>query len=259
MLTSRQHPLVKEFRRIARGDAALSVLDGWHLLREAADSGVDVKTVGVVRGDAAHNARTLSALRARGAEIVEVSPSVMEAMSPVRSPSGVVALVMRRDACIEELLQSRPALLLLAVDMQDPGNVGALVRAAEAGGATGVFATGTSADPWGWKALRASMGSTLRLPVSRAKDTTAVIEEVRRTGVRVLAAVPRGGTLMHDVTMTSDIALLVGGEGPGLPPMLVDGADERVSIPMRAAVESLNVAVAAALLVYEARRQREVK
>lgn len=151
-----------------------------------------------------------------------------------------------------------PALLVLAVDMQDPGNVGAIVRSAEAGGATGVALAGSTADPWGWKALRAAMGSTFRIPIVSTRDAQALCEELRSAGVAVLATVPRGGVAMASVDFRAPTALVIGGEGAGLPPELIECADARVSIPMKPPVESLNAAVAAALLVFEARRQREV-
>ena len=101
----------------------------------------------------------------------------MEALSPVRTPSGVIALV-RRPALvgIEALVTPAPPLIIVAVDMQDPGNLGAIIRSAEAGGASGVAVLGASADAWGWKALRASMGSTLRVPVLQGVETGTVIE-----------------------------------------------------------------------------------
>src|SRR5439155_7795550 len=147
-------------------------------------------------------------------------------------------------------------LLLLVVDVQDPGNTGAIIRVAEAGGATGVIASGATADPFGWKALRGSMGSALRLPVVRASVSTDTIAEARRHGCRVIATVPRDGRPLYEVDFSGPVAILIGGEGHGLAPALVDTADERVSIPMQPPVESLNAAVSAGLIVYEAHRQR---
>jgi TrmH family RNA methyltransferase len=142
------------------------------------------------------------------------------------------------------------------MDSQDPGNVGAIVRSAEAGGASGVQFTGSSADPWGWKALRAAMGSTFRVPVLRQPDSAVALAHLRDAGLALLATVPRDGTPMLDVDMRGPLTLILGGEGRGLDQTTMDAADQRVSIPMSGEVESLNVAVAAGLLVYEARRQR---
>jgi TrmH family RNA methyltransferase len=147
-------------------------------------------------------------------------------------------------------------LVVVVVDVQDPGNTGAIVRVSEAGGATGVIASGATADPFGWKALRGSMGSALRLPVVHRTSPAGAMAEVRQNGCRVIATVPRGGRSLYETDLTGPIAALIGGEGHGLAAAIVDAADERVSIPMAPPVESLNAAVTAGLIVYEARRQR---
>ena len=113
--------------------------------------------------------------------------------------------------------QPAPALVLAATGLQDPGNAGAIIRSAAAAGATGVVLDESSADPWGWKALRASMGSAFHLPVLRSRGIGSLIEEWRAAGLRIAATVPRGGTPMHDVDFTPPMALLLGGEGAGLP------------------------------------------
>jgi TrmH family RNA methyltransferase len=140
--------------------------------------------------------------------------------------------------------------------VQDPGNTGAVIRSAAAAGATGVVVDDATADPWGWKALRASTGSVFQLPVVRTRSLAATIGEWQSAGVTVLAAVPRDGTSMYDTDLSRPIAILMGGEGPGLPVDIIHAAGARVTIPMDGGVESLNVAVAAALILYEARRQR---
>ena len=256
-ITSRQHALVKTFRRVARGDPQFALLDGWHLLSDALEAELRVDTIAVAdRVQRAETDRILDHARAHGASIVDVSTSVMDAVSPVRAPTGVVALVERPRVSMAALFRPSPALIVLAIDMQDPGNMGAVIRAAEAGGATGMACTGTSADPWGWKALRAAMGSTFRMPIVKIDDVRPLFHAFAEEHVRVLATIPRGGTSMHEIDMRDAVAIMVGGEGAGLPRDLIDAADGTVSIPMHGRAESLNVAVAAALLVYEARRQR---
>ena len=257
VITSRQHPEVKRFRAAARGETTAALVDGWHLLAEAARAALEVETVAVAGEPPNAAAATLVRTLARTSRVVTVSPDVMHAMSPVRSPSGVAALVRRRAAALADVLTPVPPLVIVTVDLQDPGNAGALVRAAEAGGATGVVFSGTSADPWNWKALRAAMGSTFRLPVVREASGDAVCGTLRAAGLRIMATTPRGGVGMEEADLRAGLALLIGGEGDGLSPPLLQSADTVVSIPMHGAVESLNVAVAAAVLVYEARRQRQ--
>jgi TrmH family RNA methyltransferase len=256
-ITSRQNPAVARYRAAARGgpEAAL-LLDGVHLVSEAIDAGVRIQQAAVAneaigRGEVGS---LVDRLERAGAEVVAVSAPVMNAMSPVKSPSGIVALAAR-PACGEDRIYagSRP-LVLMAVDVQDPGNVGAIVRVAEAGGATGVVVAGASADPFGWRALRGSMGSAFRLPLAVRRQSP--FDDARRHGCRVVAAVPRDGRSAFDLDLTQAVAIVIGGEGAGLPAAVLEAADDRVSVPMQAPVESLNAAVTAALIVYEARRQR---
>ena len=254
-ITSRRNPLVARFRDAAeRGSNGLMLLDGAHLLSEALDAGVEVTDVAIANGAAERP--ELSALRRRVPHAVLASDIVIAAMSPARSPSGVVALARRPVEGTPGMFSRGTPLVLIAVDVQDPGNFGALLRSAEAGGATGVIATESGADPFGWKALRGAMGSAFRLPVARVSDGAAAVALARSHGLRVAAAIGRGGTPMSDADLTGPLALVVGGEGSGLLEALVTAADARITIPMTPPVESLNVSVAAALLVFEARRQR---
>jgi TrmH family RNA methyltransferase len=180
----------------------------------------------------------------------------MDAISPVRSSSAIAALGRRPIVAGDAVYSGNETLVVVAVDVQDPGNTGAIVRVSEAGGATGVIASGATADPFGWKALRGSMGSALRLPIVLMTSPADAIAEVRRNGCRAIATVPRGGRSLYEIDWTGPLAALIGGEGQGLAAAIVDAADERVTIPMSPPVESLNAAVTAGLIVYEARRQR---
>jgi len=258
-ITSRQNPLVARFKAAADHDEHWMLLDGAHLLAEALDAGLAIDCVAVdpdrvAGGDFDALARRLPADR-----LVAVSRSVLDAMSPVRTPTGIVALAARPRHAAGDVMRAGTALLVGAADIQDPGNLGAIVRAAEAGGASGVVTTPGGADPFGWKAVRGAMGSAFRLPIVRAASVDAMLDEARAAGLQVVAAVGHGHTPMHEVDFTKATLIVLGSEGRGLTPGLVDAADVAVSIPMTAPVESLNVAVAAALLVYEARRQRHAQ
>lgn len=258
VITSRQHPIVKEFRDLARGAGPLMLLDGWHLLGEAAEARVAVEKIAICGPPTAREMTIVDRLRRHGALVVDVSGSVLNALSPVNSPTGVVASARIPSVLSSAVLSPVPALVLAATGLQDPGNAGAIIRSAAAADATGVVLDELSADPWGWKALRASMGSAFHLPVVRSRALGALIEEWRAAGVRIVATVPRGGESMYDVDFTKPTAVLLGGEGSGLPDHLAASAATRVSIPMHGAIESLNAAVAAAVLLYEAQRQRHL-
>jgi TrmH family RNA methyltransferase len=258
-IASRRNPIVARYRAAARGDAAdVVLLDGVHLVVEALEAGIPLHDVAVAN-DAAGRGDVKDAIRAlidRGIDFVTVAASVIDAISPVRSSSPIVALAGRPSTDETRLYRSAAPLVIVAVDVQDPGNVGAIVRVAEAAGATGVVAAGASADPLGWKALRGSMGSALRLPVTAAPDVGAAIAGARQHRCRIVATVARGGRSIFEADYTGPVAILIGGEGAGLPESIVEHADERVTIPMQPPVESLNAAVTAALIAYEAHRQR---
>ena len=241
------------FREAADGGVEASILlDGAHLLRDALGAGITLRAVAV--SDSAADRPEIAALCA-GLAATIVSEPVLAAMSPARTPSGIVALADRPSYEPEAALSGVP-LVVVAVGIQDPGNLGAVIRSAEAGGATGVFATRDCADPFHWKALRGAMGSAFRLPVVRVADAATALATLRRAGVRTAASVREGGVPMDRAPLTGPIALLLGSEGAGLAADVVGAADFKVGIPMAPRVDSLNVAVAAALLVYEVRRQR---
>jgi TrmH family RNA methyltransferase len=258
-ITSRQNPHVARYRAVARGEVAdRLLLDGPHLVAEALAAAVPIEYAAVVSTalDRAEIRTLVAALAEHGVEAVVATPNVMAALSPVRSPSPIVALAHRPAPDARRLHAGAAPFVLIASDVQDPGNMGAIVRAAEAGGATSVLAAGACADPFGWKALRASSGSALRLPIGIVDGATSAMAEARRRGCRTIATVPRGGQSLFRIDLRGASAVLVGGEGPGLSRALVESADEQITIPMQPPVESLNAAVAAAIIVYEAFRQR---
>jgi TrmH family RNA methyltransferase len=257
-ITSRQNALVAQYRALARARADdLLLLDGPHLVGEALDAGITLRHA-MAAADAAARpeiAHLLDRLQRTAVPVASGSATVMDAVSPVRSSSDIVAIGVRPRTLPAAGGAERGPWILLS-DIQDPGNLGAIVRVAEAAGASGVLVAGQSADPFGWKALRGSMGSALRLPVSTVSEIDRSVADARRRGMRVLATVPRGGTSIFEADLTGPVALLIGGEGPGLPAAIVDAADARITIPMESPVESLNAAAAAAIALYEARRQR---
>ena len=258
-ITSRHNPLVTRYRAAARGETIDQILlDGPHLVGDALAAGVVMSHAVVVStaSDRPDIRALMADLERAGVDVALVAPQVMATVSPVRSSSAIVALARRPVGDTARLYAGTAPLVVVAYDVQDPGNLGAIVRAAEAGQATSVIAAGACADPFGWKALRGSAGSALRLPIAIAADVASVIADARQHGCRVVATVPRGGRSLYDTDLRGASAILIGGEGPGLTPALIARADATLTIPMRTPVESLNAAVAAAVIVYEALRQR---
>lgn len=205
--------------------------------------------------------RLAEALEREGVDVLAASDRVFGAISPVRTPSGIVAIAVRDPADAARICRHANGFVVTAVDVQDPGNLGSLVRTAEAGAATGVLvctANGSgSANPFSWKALRGSMGSALRLPVAPPLPAEDALACLKDAGARVVAAVARGGRDPDAIGWSGHVGLLLGGEGAGLSDALASACDERVTIPMSRSVESLNVAVAGGILIYAARRQRQ--
>jgi TrmH family RNA methyltransferase len=277
-ITSRQNAMVKRFRDLARtsrmhapvgraeagapGHAGDILLDGEHLLQEAlaCDVPIDVAAFSdrLIASAVSPLARLASDVRQRGGRPLLVSDQVLAAMSPVQQPSGVVAIGRARpvDVAVAFTGTGAPLVVVLA-GVQDPGNVGAIVRAAAAFEATGLVAIEGSANPFSWKALRGAMGATFRIPISGRGSLSDVIAAARQHSVRLIAAVPHGGRPLPEVDLGQPTAIVLGGEGAGVSGAAVAAAAETVTIPMRAPVESLNVAVAGALILYEASRQRQ--
>jgi TrmH family RNA methyltransferase len=260
-ISSRHNPFVQQCRDLARKRDAGSgdvLLDGLHLLSDALAAGVPITAAAAPEPfwQSPSGAPLAAALAARDTILYTASPAVLEAASPVKAPTGIVAIARWRTAGVREALAAQPALVVCAVRVQDPGNAGAIIRAAEAAGATGVILTAGSADPFGWKALRGSMGSAFRLPVASGARVDAVCQEARQLGVRVISTSPAGGSPPHEVDLAGPALVLVGGEGSGLPGDVQSSSDVLMTIPMREPVESLNVAVAAGVILYEAYRQR---
>ena len=261
-ITSRQNPTVRAFRDLADAPdpaGARVLLDGVHLVRDAQAAGAAFELVAVEgsRLDGETEEGALGRMFAgAGVEVVSASSAVIAAMSPLTTPSRIVAIARREPVSSATVFAAPDAFVLVAVDVQDPGNLGALIRAAEAGGASAVLVCGASANPFSWKALRGSMGSALRLPVVSGRRVDEALQDARASGARTIATSPRSGRDPDDIDWSGRVALFLGGEGPGLPDAVAAACDERVTIPMAAAVESLNVAVAAGILIYAARRKR---
>jgi RNA methyltransferase, TrmH family len=258
-ISSRQNPLVARFRELARGRGSEGdvLLDGEHLVEEALDAGVRLETVVFAERIIDSRADNLVARVERaGAEAVRVPEHVLTAMSPARQPSGIVAIARPPSSTLDDVLNGQPPLILMLAGIQDAGNVGAIIRAADACGATGVIANDGTADPFGWKALRGAMGSTFRVPTAAKQSVTTSLTRLKRSGIKVMATTPRDGRMLDECDLAGPVAVALGAEGGGLSDQIAAAADERVTIPMRPPVESLNVAITAALILYEASRQR---
>jgi len=255
LVSSRTNARVKQLRAAFQGHARLSgglvAIEGDHLLEEALRSGLVLKTV------FASERREVPSSVPQGVEVLRVTEDVFQSAVETQSPQGIAALLVPPVPVLEDVMRGTP-LILIAAGLQDPGNLGTLVRSAEAFGATGVLTTRGTVSAWNQKALRASVGSVFRLPVVAAGFDEIAALKTRR--VRLLAAVGTQERTVQaqDVDFTDACAVMIGNEGAGLAAEWMELADERVTIPCPGAVESLNAAVAGSLLLYEASRQRSV-
>ncbi len=257
VVTSRANTRVKQLRAAFAGQARLSggmvAIEGDHLLREALRSGMVFKTVFV------SERLELPGWIPYGVEVIRLADDVLRSVVETQSPRGLAALIVPPVREFGDVLPGigATALILIACGLQDPGNLGTLVRSAEAFGATCVLTTAGTVHPWNQKALRASVGSIFRMPVVAA--TLDEIAGLRARGVRLLAAVgaeEHGVVAAQDADLAGACALMIGNEGQGLGAEWMEIADGHVMIPCPGNVESLNAAVAGSLLLYEASRQR---
>lgn len=254
-IQSAQNPLVREIRRaVARGSltrSGLCVAEGFHLLEEALDSGLPVKTA-VATEAAAAQVRQLTG-RGRKPRLAIVPERVFAQLSSTENAQGVLALV-EPPQWREESLFARPAVVVVLDRLQDPGNAGAIARAAEAFGAAGMVWVKGTVSRWNPKTLRASAGSLFRAPVIDADDAATAAAMLRARGAAIRATSPRAGAAPWALDWRAPCALVIGNEAHGVGEEWTR-AGEPVRIPT-AGVESLNAAAAAAVILYEAMRQR---
>jgi TrmH family RNA methyltransferase len=253
---SRQNARVKELRAgLSRGMKTAHnhiAVEGLHLVQEAVKSGLNLDTVFLQEG----HEELLQQFSPGSAEVLILTEDVFLSATMTEHPQGVAALVEGPQFTVQAMFPTKPwpaPLVVIAAGLQDPGNLGTLVRSAEAFGATGMILLPGTVSLWNAKTLRASSGSAFRLPVL-ALTADAAFKTLRDQGVRIFAAVARDGDSEADLRGPS--ALLVGNEGSGLPEAWIAQADARVTIPFAGAVESLNAAIAGSVLLYDAMRQR---
>lgn len=253
-IRSSSHPLLKRVRAAAagRGEGELLV-EGDRLVDEARAAGFALEAVLV----AEERVERVAELARAGVAVRTVRAGLLAGVSALDTSPGCLALAREpRGRTLDDLPAQADALLVVAAGIQDPGNLGALARTAEAAGVAALLVTRGGCRPWNPKALRGSMGSLLRLPVLEIEPSTRSADELARRGFRHVRAWTRGGKAHDAFDWTGRVALWLTGESGALPGELARAAEgfERVSIPMRGGAESLNVNAAAAVLLFAARR-----
>jgi len=259
-VASRQNSRVKELRRAfheaAPAEKGEVAIEGMHLLEEAIRAGLKLSSV-FVSESATERARKLLPQLSAHTETLLLPDEIFASAVPTETPQGIAALVKVKSFALDDALVPAPALLVIAAGLQDPGNLGTIVRSAEAFGATGLLLAERTVSPWNWKAVRASAGSMFRLPVVKVMLAEA-LAEVKKRGLRVLATSSHKGTQIGECDLRGSVAIIIGNEGAGLPKDVLAQADEAVCIPQSPKVESLNVGIATSIILYEAARQRGI-
>jgi RNA methyltransferase, TrmH family len=246
---------VQRFREAAAGAGDFMLAEGVRLVWEAVDAGLEVVEVAVSPRLA--DARLRDALAERADSFLECSDAMLARLSALDTPQSVAVRLARPayedgDLLGDELVP----LVVAAAGLRDPGNLGAVMRTAEAAGATGCLTIRGGADPFRDKAVRGSMGSVFRLPVRHGVDDAEAIAFAKHHRLQIVVADGGGSRTHSEADLRKPMMLVVGAEAAGVSPQWLQAADQHVHVPLCAPVESLNVAVAAGVLLFEAHRQR---
>lgn len=259
MITSSANGKVKQVMNLlkkakARKESGLFVAEGLKMFKELPKESID--SIFVSEGffkDQGHR----ELLKDSRFEIL--SDEIFKTMSDTQTPQGILALVRQYEYSIEDLLQNEePAFLMILENLQDPGNLGTILRAGEGAGVTGVVMTHTTADIYNPKVVRSTMGSVCRVPFVYTDRLPSVIKELKGAGIRLFAAHLNGRNNYEKEDYTVGTGFLIGNEAMGLTDETAALADVKVKIPMKGKVESLNAAVAASVLMFETARQRRL-
>lgn len=260
-ITSRRNPIVQKARTVREGrERELIFVEGVRLCEEAISAGLVIDAVLCVEhlAQEARGAHLLSALEAGSGRVHFASAEVLEFVSDTKTPQGIVALTRRPPAGRDVIEKGdEMPLVVLLHRVNNPSNAGAMLRVAEAAGATGVITTQGSTDLFSAKALRGAMGSAFRLPLWTGAGFAEALQWCAGRGIRSVSTHLAASATHTELDWTTPRAIILGPEGAGLTPEEAEAADDRIRIPMRPAVESLNVAVALAVVLYEAARQRQ--
>ena len=261
VISSAANPLVKRVRLLAdrkhRRRESAFVVEGIQPVWQAVEAGSDVDVLIVATDLLRHPgaAAMVAEQEASGVRVARLSGELFSRISGRDAPSGLAAIVRAAPVPVGDLGVSPGSLFVALHSPGNPGNVGTIIRTASAAGASGVILIGPAADPYDPSAVKASMGALFTVPVAAAASAAEFLDWARRGGVRVAATSARESVSCWDADLGLPLAVLLGSEGGGLPNDVLDAADLRVAIPMTGTAESLNLSVAAGILLYEVRRR----
>ncbi len=256
MLTSLQNPLVKQLRKLHRAKdrerQGLLLLEGTNLVEAAYGAGRSLETLCYTPEWQTKHPQLWQDLTQVAERVEAVSPEVLTAIATTVHPDGVVATMPRPNRTQLHF----HSLGIVVENLQDPGNLGTIIRTSAAVGADGLLLSADSVDPDHPKVLRASVGQWFQLPIGVSSTLADIVQTYRCQGMQIVATTPNATQTYWEIDFCRPTLILLGNEGAGLSKELAETADVTAKIPLQPAVESLNVAIAAALILYEAKRQR---
>ncbi len=260
-ISSRDNSTIKNLRSLAdaknRKKEREFLIEGVKMVEEALRDNAGVKMVVAAPSLVRHHGRgVLKLAESRGVDVLWISERLMDALSESKTPQPAMAIIRMRQHSEEQLFAHSSQLIVVAHQLQDPGNLGTIIRTAEAVGASGVAVTTHTVDPFNAKTIRASMGSILRLPVLQVGDLASFVKKCKQKGFQTVATVLTGEKTHFELDLTKPTVVILGQEGAGLSEDVTADIDLRVRIPMTETIDSLNVATAAAVMLFEALRQR---
>jgi len=257
-----RHPGVRALRALARdprarADVGACLLEGPRVITAALDRGAALEAVYCGPGAARAFPDVVARCAAVGVPVHDLKEGVLERIGTTRTPQPVLAVARFGPAALDVVVAAaRDRSALVVVGVSDPGNLGTILRSAEAAGLGGVVVAGDAVDVRSPKVVRASAGSVFGLPVAVVPDALPALGALRAAGVVTVGAVARGGDAPDGIGLGRGAALVLGNEAHGLDPALTAAVDRLVTVPMAGPTESLNVAMAATVLCFEAARQR---
>ncbi|MDJ0688514.1 MAG: RNA methyltransferase [Xenococcaceae cyanobacterium MO_188.B32] len=258
ILTSNKNPLIKQIRKLHRGRERqkqdLLLLEGTNLIQVACEVDYGLETVCCTPQWQENHPRLWQEIQTKAKRVELVSGEVLQAIATTVNPDGIIATAVRKTGQTPKVNTTK---LGLAIErLQDPGNLGTIIRTAVAAGVDGLWLSEDSVGFDNPKVLRASVGEWFRLPMASDCNLSAVVTAHQQQGVQIVATLPQATKTYWSIDYKRPTLILLGNEGAGLSAELIALAQEQIKIPLMFGVESLNVAISAALILYEARRQQ---
>lgn len=268
MITSTSNQQMKQLSALLkkskeRREKKVFVVEGTKMVQEAPISWLKAVYVSETYAAQVEHQTLLQHLtdkgKSHGVVVEEVSDSVFKSVSDTQTPQGIMAIVQMPEYHLDDLLADEHTHLLILESVQDPGNLGTMVRTGEGAGITGVIMNKTTVDLFNPKTIRSTMGSIYRVPFFVTDNLMQTLNELKSKNISLYAAHLKGEMSYDEADYTGKVGFLIGNEGNGLTSEAADAADSYIKIPMEGQVESLNAAISAALLMYETNRQRRHK